>query len=204
MGWLVTLGILLLLAAFPMGVGLRYEDGDFRLRLRLAFVSIPIDLNRLLNGEKKEKKPKKQENKDPSDQMTNPNAPRPPRQKPDLKALKPWIRLGLDFLGDLRRKLRIDRMDLNLILAMEDPCDLAVLYGSTCALVSDLQAHLNRLLVIGRQDVQVQCDFTAEKTRAFGRLDLHITLGRATALLAGYGVRAVRELLSMKKRKGGA
>ena len=202
MGWLVALGILLLLAAFPLGMGLRYTDGDFRLKLKLAFVSIPIDLDRLLAGDKQEKEPEKQEKTRPEARK----APAETEQKtlPDLKALKPWIRLGIDFLGDLRRKLRIDRMDFHLILALEDPCDLAVLYGSTWAVVSDLQAHLNRLLVIEKQDVQVECDFTAEKTRAFGRLDLHITLGRAVVLLAGYGVRAVRELLSMKKSKGGA
>ena len=125
-------------------------------------------------------------------------------KKPDLRAYLPFVRLAVDFLGSLRRKLRIEKLYGTVILAGDDPCDLAVLYGCAQAGVSDLMAHINHLFAVEKQDVKIECDFTAEKTVISGRLDLTITIGRALSLAAGYGIRALKEYLIFKKRKGGA
>ena len=201
MGWWITLGILMLLTILPLGVSLRYAGEKLELRIKAAFLLIPLNLNK----PKKEKpeKPKK-EAVPPEEKPVNPNALKPKKPKKDLKAFLPWIRLGIDFLGDLRRKLVIDRLDLHLILAGGDPCNLAVSYGSTWAAVGNILSAMDRLLVLKKQDVDVSCDFTAEKTLVSARVDLHLTLGRAVVLIVGYGFRALREFLTMKKRKGGA
>ena len=94
---------------------------------------------------------------------------------------------------------------LRLILASSDPCDLAVNYGKTWAAVGNLQPVLNRIFVIKKQDIEVECDFTADETLVIARLDITITLGRLLSLVAVYGFRAVKEFLKFKKkRKGGA
>ena len=202
MGWWITLGVLILLAFFPLGISLRYRQEKLTLQLRLAGIRIPLNLDRLLSG-KEEKKTQPEKNQSAAEA-----APQTPKPKRDLKKtyerLKPWISLGLDFLGDLRRKLRIDHLDLNLVLGCEDPCDLAILYGSTCAAMGNIIAYLERILNIRKRDIQVQCDFEDTKTRAEARLELSITLGRALVLLVGYGIRALREMRSMNNRKGGA
>ena len=65
--------------------------------------------------------------------------------------------------------------------------------------------HLDRLFVIKKRDVEVECDFTASETLVFARLDLTITLGRLLSLAVCYGIRALKEFLNIKKkRKGGA
>lgn len=203
MGWWIALGILVLLALFPLGVCLRYRQERFTLQLKLAGIRIPLDLDKLLKG-KEEKKPEKQD-KQQAEAQASPQAPKPKRDLRKLyERLKPWISLGLDFLGDLRRKLKIDHLDLNLVLGCEDPCDLAILYGSTCAAMGNIIAYLERVLNIRKRDIQVQCDFEETKTRAEARLELSITLGRALVLLVGYGIRALREMRRMNNRKGGA
>ena len=64
---------------------------------------------------------------------------------------------------------------------------------------------LERFLVIRKRNLEVECDFTSEKTLVFVRLELTITLGRLLGLAVVYGIRGLREYLKIsKKRKGGA
>ena len=117
----------------------------------------------------------------------------------------PLVKVALNFLGDFRRRLRVNRLELKLILAGGDPCDLAVNYGRAWAAVGNLMPQLERLFVIKKRDVEVECDFTASETLVIARLDLTITLGRLLGLAIVYGIRALREFLKLqKKRKGGA
>ena len=202
MGWLIALGILVLLGLLPIGLGIGYREEKLSLRAKVAGIPIPIDLMGLMTKERKPKKKKKKPR--PEDQPKNPNAPKKKEAKMGLDQLMPLIRLGLDFLGDLRWKIRVDHLDLHLVLAGSDPCDLAIAYGNTWAAMGNLLARLEKSLVIRHRDINIGCDFTADKTLAEGRLDLHVTLGRMVGLVAVYGFRGIKLLLTTKKRKGGA
>ena len=205
MGWLIFLAILIGLGCVPLGVRLRY-DGDGPLaavllgRLPIVLYPLPGWLKKLTSREKKdgEKKPKKEKpkkEKPPKDTVGE--AP----QGGSWKKFLPLVRLGLHFLGDFRRKLRVNRLVLRLTLAGDDPCDLAVNYGRAWAAVGNLLAALERAFVIQKRDVEVQCDFLAEETKVVFAMDLTITLGRILGLLVKYGIRAVAILLKMKNQK---
>ena len=92
---------------------------------------------------------------------------------------------------------------MRLILAGDDPCDLAVNYGRIWAAVGNLMPQLERLFVIKKRDIQVECDFTASETCVVAHLDITITLGRLLALALVYGVRVLIEFRSMKRKGGG-
>ena len=138
-----------------------------------------------------------------------PKAPPPPPEPEkggswtDFLSLVPIV---LDFLGDFRRKLRVNRLELKLILASGDPCDLAINYGRAWTAVGNLMPRLERFLTIRKRDVEVECDFTASETRVIARLDLTITLGRLLAAVIKFAFRALVEYLKImkKRRKGGA
>ena len=120
----------------------------------------------------------------------------------DFLSLIPVV---LDFLSDFRRKLRVNRLEMKLILAADDPCDLAVNYGKAWAALGNLWPLLERAFVIKKRDVEVACDFTTSKTLVTARMDLTITLGRMLAAVCKFALRALKEYLNiMKKRKGGA
>ena len=120
----------------------------------------------------------------------------------DFLSLIPVV---LDFLNDFRRKLRVNRLEMKLILAADDPCDLAINYGRAWAALGNLWPMLERVFVIQKRDVEVECDFTASKTLVTARMDLTITLGRMLAAVCKFALRALKEYLNiMKKRKGGA
>ena len=209
MGWLITFGILVLLAVLPLGAFIRYDaDG-----LRVRFVLGPVKLT-VYPRPKKEKKEKKEPEKklETKEEEKRPTPPQPPKEaKPkaekkggSLTDFLPLVKVALDFLGDFRRKLRLDDLYLRLILASGDPCDLAVNYGKTWAAVGNLLPVLEQCFVIKKKDVEVECDFTASETTVIARLQITITLGRLLALLAVYGFRGIKEFITIRnKRKGG-
>ncbi|MBQ7001430.1 MAG: DUF2953 domain-containing protein [Oscillospiraceae bacterium] len=211
MGWLVTFGILFLLAVLPLGVRVNYDDHGPLVKVIIG--PIKFTVYPLPKKEKKKKPEKKQETKEEKQEETLPKPPQPPKQeKPkekkqggSLTDFIPFVKLIFRFLGDFRRKLRLDDLYLRLILASSDPCDLAVNYGKTWAAVGNLLPALEKWFVIKKRDVEVECDFTASETLVIARIDVTITLGRLLSLIAVYAVRALKEYLNFRnKRKGGA
>ena len=217
MGWLITLGVVILLAVLPLGVSVKYDaDGPL---VRVILGPVKLTVFPLPQKEKKENK-KKEKKKEPEQKPTSaeenlPQPPQPPKpektEKPkekkggSLTDFIPFVKLALNFLGDFRRKLRINDLELKLIMASSDPCDLAVNYGKAWAAVGSLMPQLEKWFVIKKRNIEVECDFTASETLVIARLDLTITFGRLLSLAAVYAVRALKEFLHFKKkRKGGA
>ena len=213
MGWLITLGVLILLALLPLGVSVKYNASGPRVLVILGPVRLTVyPMKKKKKGKKKEESPKQVQKAEKEDLPKPPQPPKPEKKEEpkeetggSLTDFIPFVRLGVNFLGDFRRKLRVNVLDLKLILASSDPCDLAVNYGKTNAAVSNFLPHLDRWFVIKKRNVEVACDFTASETKVVARLDISITLGRLLGLAAIYGVRALKEFLNFKnKRKGGA
>lgn len=212
MGWLIALGILTALAILPLGVSAQYESGGVLVRLILGPVKL-ILYPRPHSPPKKEKKPKEKKQEEKTSEKETQEASAPVKKKEasgdpqggDWKDFLPLFRVAMDFLGNFRRKLRVRDLEMKLILAGDDPCDLAVNYGRTWAALGNLMPKLERFLVIRKRNLEVECDFTSEKTLVFVRLELTITLGRLLGLAVVYGIRGLREYLKIsKKRKGGA
>lgn len=213
MGWLVALGVLVILAALPLGVSVRYDEDGIMANALAGQIKIRL-YPRRKRSKKPENKPreaqKEAEKKAETAQPKQPSKPesdtRPKEKKGgSLTDFLPLIEVGLNFLGDFRRRLRVNRLEARVILSGDDPCDLAVNYGRIWAAIGNLMPRLERFLVIKKRDIDVQCDFTAEETLVTARLDVTITLGRLLGLAVVYAVRALREFINLKKkRKGGA
>lgn len=199
MGWLIFLGILVILGCLPLGVRLNFDEDGFRAavlvgKIHLQLYPVPKWLRRMPSSHKKEQPPQ-----EPKPKST---ASQPPKQEAGggrLQKFLPFVRLGLDFLGDFRRKLRVNFLRLRLTLAGEDPCDLAVNYGRAWAAIGNLMPQLERAMVIRKRDVEIQCDFQAEETIVVFAMDATITLGRLLGLALGYGFRALKLFVNMKK-----
>ena len=118
----------------------------------------------------------------------------------------PLVKVGLDFLGEFfGRKLHVNRLELKITLAGGDPCDLALNYGRAWEALGNLWPRLERMMVIQKRDINIQCDFEGDKTLIYTRLDISITLGRLLGIAVRYGWRALVTFLKIrKKRKGGA
>ena len=214
MGWLIAFAIIFLLAILPLGASVKYNsDGPL---VRVIAGPIRFTVFPMKKKEKKKKKPKEKKQK---------KAKKVKKEKPKKETEKsskttkeekkekggsildflPLVKVGLDFLNGFRWKLRVNRLELKLIMAADDPADLGMNYGRAWAAVGNLIPRLEQNLVIKKRDIEVECDFTTSETLVIARLDITITLGRIIALVVVTGIRALREFLKiMKKRKGGA
>ena len=205
MGWLIAFLIIFLLAILPLGASVKYNsDGPL---VRIIAGPIRFKVFPMKKKEKKEKKPKEKKEKAKNEPQKSKDKPKEEKKEKggSLLDFLPLVQVGLDLLNDFRWKLRLNRLELKLIMAADDPADLGINYGRAWAAVGNLVPMLERSFVIKKKDIEVECDFTTSETLVIARLDITITLGRLIALAVVNGIRGLREFLKiMKKRKGGA
>ena len=202
MGWLIALAIVIGIGWIPLGVQVRYDEEGFLVRVIaffLRFTVIPMP------GKKKKKERKAKAA--PKKTSGQPKQAQPAAEKKGgkLSDFLPLVRVALDLMNDFRRKLRVNNLRLKLILAGDDPCDVAIAYGRAWEAVGNLMPLLERVFVIGKRDVEVECDFEATQPRVIFHMDITVTIGRMLSLAAVYGIRVLKEFIKIqKKRKGGA
>ncbi len=218
MGWLITLLILTALAILPLGASIIYDEDGAVVRVIVGPVKIkvfplPKKDKKPEKKPKKEKKLKKEKTSSKKQEKSNKQTQTSGKTETEAKKKKggpitdflPLVKVLLKFLDGFRRKLRLNVLELKLIMAADDPCDLAVNYGKAWAAVGNLMPQLERVFVIQKRNIEVECDFTADKTLVIARLDLTITLGRILSLVFLLIGRAIVELIKIVlKRKGGA
>lgn len=208
MGWLIALAIFLLIAFIPMGASVRYDSGGLLVRIIAGcfrYTVFPL--------KKRKKKPVKESadaSKPEQKEMTTSQPKSDPKSGAEKKGgsirdFLPIVKVALDFLNRFRKKLRINHLQLKLILAGDDPCDLAVNYGRAWAALGNLLPMLEKGFIIEKRDCEVECDFTADETLVLARMELTLPVWQLVSLGAVYGFRFLKELLIFKKkRKGGA
>lgn len=218
MGWLITLLILTALAILPLGASIIYDEDGAVVRViagpvKIKVFPLPKKDKKPEKKPKKEKKSKKEKTSSKNQEKSNKQTQTSGKTETEAKKKKggpitdflPLVKVLLKFLDGFRRKLRLNVLELKLIMAADDPCDLAVNYGKAWAAVGNLMPQLERVFVIQKRNIEVECDFTADKTLVIARLDLTITLGRILGLVFLLIGRAIVELIKIVlKRKGGA
>ena len=198
MGWVIALAVLVGLAILPIGVSAIYDSAGAVIRLIVGPLRFKVYPAEKKSGKKKEERPAKEKTK-----AAAPAAKK--SQGGSITDFFPLVQVVLDFVKTFFRKLRVNRLELKVILAGDDPCDLALNYGRAWSALGSLIPVLEESLVIKKRDTQVECDFTADATTVYARADLTITVGRILSMGVRYGIRALREFIKINNlRKGGA
>jgi len=191
MGWLIALAIIAATLFLPLGFSAIYRQSDPGVWILIG----PLRF-RVYPGNKKEEKSQKPTSKRKKTDETKGGS---------YRDFQPVVRTLIEFLGEFRRKIRVKRLDLKLILAGGDPSDLAVNYGRAWAALGSLMPQLERLFVIKKRNLEVECDFIAEETLIYARIDATISVVKTLHLLSRHGMKILKHLLELKKlRKGGA
>ena len=191
MGWLIALALVAGLLMLRLGISAVYSaDGPV---VKLTFGPYRRILYPAVKKEKKSRKKsggrgKKKEEKGGS-----------------LSDFFPLLEILLKFLEEVQSKLLVNRLELHILLAGDDPCDLGIQYAKTLTAIHGLDPQLERLFKIRKKDIRVVCDFEGDSSVVWARLDLSLTVARVLSLGLRHGTKALREYLKiMKIRKGGA
>lgn len=194
--WLIILGALILLGIMPVGIIANYNDAGAGLMLSVG----PIHF-KLYPGKIKGKKSKRKQKSDKSNSLDSSDK----RTKGSLSDFLSIAQFVLEVLSDFRRKIRVADLQLKLILAGDDPCDLSVNYARAWAAVGALMPQVERLFIIKNRNVEVQCDYLDDTTRIRARIHITITVARLLSVVLYHGIRGLRKYYRIIKQiKGGA
>ena len=179
----VILAVLLLIGCIPVGVDAAYGEGGIRLAVKIWLFRLQL----LPQKPKKKKKPAKK---------AAPKQKKPAPEKPAGELLD----LGVQTLGDLRRKLRVEELPLHVCIGgSDDPAAAAMRYGRAWAAIGAITPALDRLFVIKKRDIQPALDYNETSMKVDARLITTITIGRSLALALHAGVRFLKILNQRKK-----
>lgn len=203
MGWLIAAAVIVLLACISIGVRIRYDTDGLTVSLLAGMLRFKV-FPRSKQAKKGKKAPGSPEK--PAKAKKEKNGEEEKKASGgSITDFIPLVKTAVDFLNAFRRKIRIDRLQLNLVLGGGDPADLAMNYGRGWSVLGSLVPLLEQVFVIKKRDLEVQCDFTAERTTVFVAADIRITVFRLLSLGVCFGIRALKEYFNiMNKRKGGA
>ena len=198
MGWVIAFAAIILLCFIPVGICLAHDSGKTRVNLSVG----PI---RIMPYPRKKSKKKDENGKDGGKGQKDDFETRDKKSNGTFSNYLSALQFVFEVLSDFRRKLRIKRLELNWILSGDDPCDLSINYGRVWAAVGNLMPQLDRIFVIKKRNIEIACDYTAQKDVLRAHLELTITLGRLLFVLVYHGIRGLRKYYKlMNQIKGGA
>lgn len=97
-----------------------------------------------------------------------------------------FVKNVLSLLNNVRKRLVIKRLDLKIVLAGGDPCELALNYGKSWAALGNLWPRLERWFDIRKRNVEVECDFEGSETLVTAYIHLSMPLYKVIYLLWQY------------------
>lgn len=184
MWWIIPLVIVLViagLAALPVGLRLIYDRDGLTAKLLVWFFPYKLNLTEI------NEKSLERRRKTKYIMEENPNyQPRIIRPDGTLREFVPLLDLYLQLLFNQKYKLRVTFLELKLIMANDDPFDLAMNYGKAQAIIASLLPQLERLFYIKKKNIDIACDFLAEETMLYARADLRMPLARLIAALVDF------------------
>ena len=141
---LITALVLLVIALIPLGVALRYDETGFWAFLKVSFLKIR------LFPQKKEKK--KKEKVDGEEKRKN---------GVTLKLVKESLPLVAQGLQGIRKRLTINRLELRVVWATDDPADAALGYGYANAVLGTIWPLFYQNFKIRNHSLGIDVDFDA-------------------------------------------
>lgn len=204
----VLLAILLVLwfiSLIRVGGRVRYGKAG----LFITALAGPVKIQLFPFKPKKEEKPKKESKKKESKKKQekklkrkSKNVPKkeeaPKKKKPapegqpgTLPRLMKLLPVAAQFCGSLKRKIRIDDLELELIWGGSDPAAIALGYGQANAVLGMLWPIFDHNFKVKHHSFQIGMDYGAAQPTVELQAAVTLTVGQGVALAVRYGVKAL-------------
>lgn len=187
--WIVLGAIaaaLVLLSLARVGGTVEYSRSGVLIRLRAGPLRIRVYPPRpkKADGQEKPKRVKKK----PKPEEEQPE-PKPGGQLGPLKAALPVV---ADAAGQLRRKVRVDRLLLDVTAAASDPAAAALAFGGVNAAIGMIWPLLENNFNIGDRRIRTRVDFNLTEPEIYLYGSFSLRLGQAAALALRLGIRFLK------------
>ena len=201
-GWYILGGILLLLAVvWLLRIGVDVCFGD---ELCVAVKIGPAKITVLPQQEKK-KKPKKKKKEKTEKTAEKPAKKKEKKKLPftfsDIRSAVPVLFDALKkALGKIRRRMRIDPLDVCVIFAGDDPAKVAEMFGWANSAMWAMMPQLERLLQIPDPHIHLGVDYEHYELQAEGRLGISFRVGDLIVIAFTLAVPALKWYLNWRKK----
>ena len=179
---------LVLLSLVRVGGTVEYSRSGVLVRLRAGPLRIRVYPPRpkKADGQEKPKRVKKK----PKPEEEQPE-PKPGGQLGPLQAILPLV---ADAAGQLRRKVRVDRLLLDVTAAASDPAAAALAFGGVNAAIGMIWPLLENNFNIGDRRIRTRVDFNLTEPEIYLYGSFSLRLGQAAALALRLGIRFLKLL----------
>ena len=186
--WIVLGAIvaaLVLLSLLRVGGTVEYSRSGTLVHLRAGPLRIQVypPKPRKKSGEKKPKRAKK------STKTQEEPEPKPGGQLDTLKAMLPLV---ADAAGQLRRKVRVDRLLLDVTAAASDPAMAALSFGGVNAAIGMIWPLLENNFNIGDRRIRTKVDFNLTEPEAYLYSSFSLRVGQAVILALTLGMKFLK------------
>lgn len=189
----VVLVFLLLLSQVRVGGSVDYSADGLLVRLRVGAFHITLFP---MKPRKQKKKKQKETPQGP------PKPPPPPAQKEggSLELVKQLLPLIAETAGKFKRKVRIDRLDLDLTVACPDPAYTAMAYGGANAVFGMIVPLLEHNFKVKERRIRAAVDFDRDSPVIVIAAAVSMTIGQGAILTLTLGFKALQILMHHRKR----
>ena len=185
---MIILAVFVLIGIIPVGVDAGYINSEVSVKIKAAFVNIPV-------VPKKEKAPELNKKKKKSDSTENKT-----KKKFDFDFVLAIIKMGLRALERFRKKLSIDHLMLHYTSGGDDPYSVAMQVGYVSAAMSALLPPADHILKIRSRDIEVSADFQSENTRIDARLVMTIQIWEILYIALAFGFEFLRYKFKQRRQ----
>lgn len=200
-GWYILGGIVLLLVIvwlLRVGVDVRF-GGELQVTAKIG----PVKLVLLPKPEKK-KKPQKEKKPKKDKKAEKKEKPKEKKKFPftfaDIRSALPVLFNALKkALGKIRRRMRIDPLDVCIIFAGHDPVQVAEMYGWANSAMWSMMPQLERLLQIPDPHIHLGTDYEKTSIEAEGRVGISFRIGDLIVIALTLAVPALKWYLHWRK-----
>lgn len=177
---------LVLLSLVRVGGTVEYSRSGVLIRLRAGPLRIRVYPPRPKKADGQEKPKRVKKKSKPEEEQPE---PKPGGQLGPLKAALPVV---ADAAGQLRRKVRVDRLLLDVTAAASDPAAAALAFGGVNAAIGMIWPLLENNFNIGDRRIRTRVDFNLTEPEIYLYGSFSLRLGQAAALALRLGIRFLK------------
>lgn len=187
---LIVLCVLFFIGCIRIGAQVEYCEEGLLVCIRFGRLLIPV-----YPAKKKPSKPKK------AKIVAKNSAPEQKKKGGPLQLALKFIPLVLDTAKKFRRKLHVDKLDMELVICAADPADAAVRYGQANALMGALWQPITRAFHVKDGHAHVGMDFETDKPTIYILISLSLTIAQTLGLALVFSIKALGILIRSRSKQ---
>ena len=183
---LIVLLVLWLISLIRLGARVKYGEAG----LYVTALAGPLNIQILPMKPKKRTKPKK-EKKPKKKKPAKEKKPKADGKPGTLSRLMKLLPIIGQACGSLKRKIRIDDLELELIWGGSDPASIALGYGQANAALGMLWPIFDNNFKVKRSNFEISMDYGRSQPAVELQAAVTMTIGQIMVLGVHYGVKAL-------------